>query len=562
MDAFNDPLVEEVVVMSSAQVGKTEILNNVTAYFVDQDPSPILIVQPTLEMGEAWSKDRLAPMLRDTPCLRGKVKDPRARDSGNTLLHKTFPGGHITIAGSNSAASLASRPIRVVLQDEVDRYPVSAGTEGDPCSLADKRTANFWNRKKGKFSTPTIKNASRIESAYEMSDKRRFTVPCPHCGEFQFLFWGEEEKPGGVKWPRDNPGAAEYECLHCKGRWNDGVRWRQIRFGRWEATATFNGTAGFHLNAIYSPWTKLSELAKQFLESKSPERLMTFVNTALGQTWEERHDIKIDSHELHNRCETYESDVPGEVVIITAGVDVQADRLVVEITGWGRDEESWSLAHHVIPGDTIGTEVWRELDKLLLETFPHPGGAPMHIRAVCIDTGWKDATVLRFTRDRYNRRIFAIKGRSGDHPIWARKPSKKNQTPFWMVGVDPAKDAIYDRLRIAEPGAGYCHFPMGYELDFFEELTSEKKITQYHHGFPKRVWKKQDGARNEALDCRVYAYAALYSLYAAGLRLNPEADRIAALVAQRSKQPRPADSTSQPQQQIQPRRRLWGRMAV
>lgn len=335
MDAFTDPLVEEVVVMSSAQVGKTEILNNVVAFFIDQDPSPMLIVQPTLEMGEAWSKDRLAPMIRDTPCLRGQIQNPRARDSGNTLLHKTFPGGHLTIAGSNSPASLASRPIRVVLQDEVDRYPASAGAEGDPCSLADKRTANFWNRKKGKFSTPTVRGVSRIELAYEGSDKRRYSMPCPLCGEFQFLSWSQ------VKWDDEAIDEASYECLFCRKRWSDAQRWRAVRFGRWKATAPFSGVAGFHLSAVYSPWTRLSDLAKQWTEAqRSPELLKTFINTALGETWEEKSEKAPDAHVLMERCEDFGSEVPDGVAIITAGVDVQADRIVVEVIGWGRDEES------------------------------------------------------------------------------------------------------------------------------------------------------------------------------------------------------------------------------
>lgn len=528
MDAFTDPSVEEVVAMTSAQVGKTEILNNVSAYFIDQDPSPMLVVQPTLEMGEAWSKDRLAPMLRDTPCLRGKVKDPRSRDSGNTLLHKIFPGGHLTIAGSNSAASLASRPIRVVLQDEVDRYPASAGTEGDPCSLADKRTANFWNRKKGKFSTPTVKGASRIEMAYEASDQRRYAVPCPKCAEAQFLVWQQ------VKWEDGAEDEATYECLFCKERWNDGERWRALRFGHWQATAPFNGVAGFHLSAVYSPWTRLGELVKQWNRAQgSPELLKAFINTALGETWEERHDAKIDAHVLMERCEDFGSELPEDVAIITAGVDVQADRLVAEIVGWGRDEESWSLGTHVIPGDTARTEVWRDLDDLLTAEYTHPCGVAMKIRATCIDSGYKDAMVLRFTRDKYGRRVFATKGRAGDLPIWPRKPSRKNQTPFFIVGVDACKDSVYDRLKIAEEGPGYCHFPIGRELAWFEELVAERKITTYRHGFAKREWRKDPGQRNEALDCRGEAYAALHSLYYSGIKLNPEVDRLKGLLAER-----------------------------
>jgi phage terminase large subunit GpA-like protein len=522
MDAFSDSSVEEVVVMSSAQVGKTEILLNVCAFFIDQDPAPQLLVQPTLEMGEAFSKDRLAPMLRDTPCLQGKVKDPRSRDSGNTLLHKNFPGGHLTIAGSNSPASLASRPIRVVLQDEVDRYPASAGAEGDPCSLADARSKNFWNRKKGKFSTPTVRGSSRIELAYEASDKRRYFVCCHECGAAQVLTWNQ------VKWDED-PASPWYECQACAARWSDADRFKAIRKGEWRATAQFNGVAGFHLSALYSPWTPLRELVRDWIRAqKSPELLKTFINTALGETWEERGDVTVDAHALMERCEEFEDELPAQVAVITAGVDVQADRLEVEIVGWGADEESWSLGYHVLSGDTARPEVWEDLESLLVSEYTHPKGITLKPRAVCVDSGYRDSMVLRFTRDKYSRRVFAVKGRT-DGSIWPRKPSRKNQTPFFNVGTSAAKDAISGFIRLSDPGPGCMHFPVGRDLEYFEQLTAERKVTKYVHGFAKREWRKQDGQRNEALDCRVYAYAALHALYSLGFKLNAEAERVSAL---------------------------------
>ncbi len=253
---MGDATIETVVVMSSAQIGKTEIINNVVGYHIHLDPSPILLLQPTLEMAEAWSKDRFAPMLRDTEALRGLVKDPRARDSGNTLLHKRFPGGHITMAGANSPSSLASRPIRLVLCDEVDRYPASAGTEGDPVSLAKKRSTTFWNRKLLLTSTPTIKGASRIEAAFEQSDQRRFHVPCLHCGEYQALTWHQ------VKWESDSERhrveTAHYECGQCGAALYDSDKPEMLSAGIWIATAPFTGTAGFHISELYSPWVTLA----------------------------------------------------------------------------------------------------------------------------------------------------------------------------------------------------------------------------------------------------------------------------------------------------------------
>jgi phage terminase large subunit GpA-like protein len=247
MDAMSDPAVDTVVFMSGAQIGKTELLLNGLGFYISHDPSPILVLQPTLEMAQAFSKDRLATMLRDTPCLKSKVRDPRSRDSGNTTLHKSFPGGHVTIAGSNSPSSLASRPIRIIFCDEIDRYPASAGSEGDPVSLARKRSATFHNRKCVLTSTPTIRGASRIETAYEQSDQRRYFVPCPDCGAQDSLKWAN------VCWPENRPREAVYVCQHCGSAWDDVARRRALQKGQWLATAPFNGVAGFHLSGHYSP---------------------------------------------------------------------------------------------------------------------------------------------------------------------------------------------------------------------------------------------------------------------------------------------------------------------
>src|SRR5882672_4269896 len=230
MDAVADPAIREIWVMKAAQIGWTEILNNVIGFHIDQDPAPILLVQPNLEMAEAWSKDRLAPMIRDTPALRGKIADPRARDTGNTLLHKTFAGGHLTIAGANSPAGLASRPIRIVLFDEVDKFPSSAGAEGDPISLGKKRSTTFWNRKMLAGSTPTIKGSSRVEEGFEASDQRYYFVPCPHCQEFQRLTWPQ------VRWPEGRPEAAVYVCQHCGAEISEAQKPAMILAGEWRAS--------------------------------------------------------------------------------------------------------------------------------------------------------------------------------------------------------------------------------------------------------------------------------------------------------------------------------------
>lgn len=504
MDALSDPSIETVVVMSSAQVGKTEILNNAIGYFISQDPSPMLVVQPTLDMAQTWSKDRLAPMLRDTPILGGLVKDPRARDSGNTTLHKIFPGGHVTACGANSPSSLASRPVRNVFFDEVDRFPVSAGSEGDPVGLGKKRASTFWNRKILLVSTPTNKGASRIETAFEESDQRRYHVNCPDCGHSQVLRWSN------VKWEEGKPETAKYACDDCGSLWDDAQRARVIKHGKWLAEKPTKKIAGFHLSALYSPWTPLEDGVRDFLEAKKqPATLKVWVNTYLGETWEESGE-QIDDYDLSNRAEDWDA-VPEDVVLLTAGIDVQDDRLEAEIVGWGRDEESWSIAYKTIHGDPSAPTVWRDLDEFLNQSFEHELGDDMIVRAACIDSGGHHTqAVYKYVAPREGKRIFAIKGVGGEGRPIVGKPSKNNigKIKLFPVGVDTAKLLLFSRFKIAEPGPGYCHFPVGREDEYFKQLTAEKIATRYHKGFAKREFVKTR-TRNEALDVRVYAMAAL-----------------------------------------------------
>jgi phage terminase large subunit GpA-like protein len=505
MDALSDPLIETVVMMSSAQVGKTEILNNAIGFFISQDPSPMLVVQPTLDMAQTWSKDRLAPMLRDTPILAGLVKDPRSRDSGNTTLHKVFAGGHVTACGANSPSSLASRPVRVVFCDEVDRYPVSAGSEGDPVSLARKRATTFWNRKIFLCSTPTNKGASRIEASYEESDQRKFHICCPDCKHEQTLKWSQ------VKWDSDKPETAKYVCEECGSLWDDNQRAKAIKKGRWLASKPTGKIAGFHLSALYSPWSPLEDGVRDFLEAKKqPATLRVWVNTYLGESWEEDGD-GVDDYSLSERAEDWGDIVPADGLILTAGVDVQDDRLEAEIVAWGKDEESWSIAYKTIYGDPSGPLVWRDLDEFLYGVYEHEYGEEMAVRATCIDSGGHHTqAVYKYVSTREARRIFAIKGVGGEGKPMVGKPSKNNigKIKLFPVGVDTIKYELFSRLKITEHGAGYCHFPQGRDPEYYKQLTAEKIATRYHKGFARREFVKTR-TRNEALDVRVYAKAAL-----------------------------------------------------
>jgi phage terminase large subunit GpA-like protein len=515
MDACSDPEIKQVVVMAGAQLGKSEALLNIIGYHIEHDPSPILLMQPTVEMAQSFSKDRITSgLLNTTPSIKGKVKDPRARDSGNTTLHKTFPGGAISLVGANSPAGLASRPIRVVLCDEVDRYPLSAGEEGDPVALATKRAMTFWNRKIVLVSTPTEKGASRIEAAYEESDKRRFYVPCPHCDEMQTLKWS------GVQWSEKDPSTAMYYCEECGAGWTDAQRQKAISLGEWRASLPFKGVAGFHISALYSPWVSLPDAADEFLKSKrDPMRLKTWVNTFLGETWEDQGE-QVDEHDLINRSEDWGEELPDDVLLLTAGVDVQDDRLELEIVGWGRGEESWSIEYKTLYGDPSTAELWIRLDSILQQRFKHPTHGDMILRAACVDSGGHyTQQVYNYCRSRSGRRVFAIKGIGGEGKPVVGRPSKNNigKINLFPVGVDTTKELVYSRLKIADEGEGYCHFPTGRSEEYFRMLTAEKKVTRYFKGRPRREWVKIR-TRNEALDCRVYATAAL-----ALLNLNLEA---------------------------------------
>ncbi len=535
MDAVSDPEAHTVVVMSAAQIGKTEIVNNIVGFHIDQDPAPILVLQPTLEMAQAWSKDRLAPMLRDSPALKDKVNDPRTRDSGNTLRHKVFDGGHITIVGANSTEGLASRPIRIVLADEVDRYPVSAGTEGDPVLLARKRATTFWNRKLILTSTPTIKGESRIEAAYQESDQRKFYVPCPDCGEFQILKWAH------VRWDKDKPETAHYTCEECGTLWDDAQRWAAVRDGEWRAGRDFNGTAGFWINELYSSWVKLAETAQAFLEAKrSPgqELMQVFVNTSLAETWEEKGET-VAPTAIDARRASYGPDgLPEGVEFLTAGVDTQGDRLEIEVVGWNRDERSWGVLYRVIPGDPAQDQVWAELDRFLSSAF-QAGSRKLHIQAVAIDSGGHHAeAVHRFCATRVNRRIWSIKGMAGEgKPVWPLRWSKTaSNDRVFLIGVDTAKDAVTSRWLIEDGEPGACAIPadpsFGYDAEWVRQMTSEQRMTRFREGRPYKVWVLPKGRRNEAFDCRVYALAAMRSIYR-GMSAQSEDRQVAAPVRRR-----------------------------
>lgn len=549
MDAVCDPLIHTVVVMSSAQVGKTEIVNNIVGYYIHQDPSPILVLRPTLEMTQAWSKDRLAPMLRDTPVLRNKVKNPRARDSGNTLQHKTFPGGHITMCGANSPASLASRPIRIVLCDEVDRYPVSAGSEGHPVNLARKRSATFWNRKLLLSSTPTTAGASRIEAAFQESDQRRFYVPCPDCNAMEPLQWSQ------IEFTDRDPLTTCWTCEHCGGIATEADKARMLRGGEWRAGSVFNGVAGFHITELASPWRKWSEVVEDFLQAKaaqergSIELMQVWVNTSLGEIWTVEGET-VDENLLYRRREHYESPAPHGVQIITAFADLQADRIECEVCGCGYGDESWSLDFWRLYGDPTKPQLWEVFAGKLKTRYAIPDGTLLDIRIAGVDSGYLPDEVYWFSHRMGVRFVIPTKGRvERNHPVatFPRKMDPKRKAYLTMLSTDTAKEIIYRRYLISEPGPGHCHFPVrdAYNQDYFEQATAEKKILRYSRGVAYYEWNAEK-RRNEALDCKVGNLAMIRVLQQhGGVVLHPlpgETDDDGETVDQAAPPPRPPPS--------------------
>lgn len=527
MDAITDPEVEMVVLMMASQTSKTEIMNNAVGYYIHQDPAPIMMVQPTKDMGESWSKDRLVPMIRDTPVLNQLIKIDSKRDGENKIMQKKFPGGHLTISGANSPSSLASRPIRILFMDEIDRYPRSAKKEGNPVKLATKRTQTFWNRKIIMSSSPTIKGESRIEENYEKSDKRRLWVTCPHCGEMQILVFEN------IRWPDGEPENAYYVCGLNGCIISEGDKHYMLAHHEWRAEAPFKGIAGFHLPSFYSPYVSFPEFAKKAAESKKdPEDLKVFINTELAETYEENLDGEgVEADALHNRVEDYEG-APEGVLVITMSVDVQDDRIEYEILGWGIDDESWSIRYDVIHGDPGTPEVWQDLDDIIESKWPHARGLKMPISCICIDAGGHHAeSVYSFCKkkQRGGRRVYPVRGYSQSWRPVIGKPSKNNshKVKMFFVGTDTAKDTIFSRLKLEQPGGGYCHFPAHYPDEYFTGLTSEKLVKRYSKGrSTKQYIKKSSSARNEPLDLRVYNLAALKILNPVFEKLKLRLDKL------------------------------------
>lgn len=534
MEAITDPKLYKIVMVAASQVGKSEFILNTIGYIIDQDPGSILFVQPTLDDAKKFSRLRVAPMIRDSKRLRAKVSDVKSKDSGNTILQKTFPGGMLTITGSNSASALASTPARYIFGDERDRWATSAGTEGDPWALAEARQATFYNRKAIEVSTPTIKGASNIENSYYQGTQERWCHQCPECGEYgeiifdRIHFHNTVTKVRGKKTYKIN-GPITWACPHCGCLNTEEVMRRQP--AKWIADnpdAYATGVRSFWLNAFSSPWTPWEKIVLKFLQAKDDaQKLKVVYNTLLGELWEDRGDLA-DEDTMLARREDYGTNADGSpvelpegVLVLTCGVDTQDNRLEYEVVGHGHYGETWGIKKGYIMGKPDTEEVWQRLDDVIDHVYRFKdNGRGLRISITCVDSGGHyTQEVYEQCRKRKNKRVFAIKGKGGDGIPFVSPPSKvpirdNKKITCWLytLGVDAGKAAIMAALKVQEAGPKYCHFPRGesygYDSNYFNGLLSEKlELTQTRRG-NKWAWVKIPGHnRNEALDCRDYAMA-------------------------------------------------------
>lgn len=535
MDAFTQPGIHRVVVKSSSQIGKSDIMNNVIGRFAHLDPCAIMMIQPTIDMAQDYSKTRIAPMIRDTKVLTQifyNTKSPnnvaKTRDGNNTILSKLFPGGRLIMCGANSPAGLASRPVRVLLADEVDRFPDSAGTEGDPVDLAAKRMTTFWNRVMGLFSTPTNEGSSRIDIEYIAGTQEEWQHQCPNCGEFHTLRYVDMESDKVEH--KDKKGnkivivhGVQWRCPDCGMSFDEMTMKRQKqKYTPMNATALKNGVRSFFVNAFTSPWLTWNEIMKEWYEAKGdPTREKVVMNTRFGESYAQQGAFT-DETEFLRRREAYGAVLPDGVLALTAAVDTQDNRLEYEVVGWGLGEESWGIEKGVILGYPGKDETWAELDNVLDRVYYFKNGNGLKILRTFIDSGGHNSTkVYQYCEQNFSKQRFAIKGYAGMPGIplnYKIGRAKNSPIPLVMLGVDEGKQEVMNRLAIKLPGARYCHFPLdessprGYDELYFKGIIAEHKVLVKRNGVIREIWEPISGVRNEPLDLRVYNLACMLSL--------------------------------------------------
>lgn len=502
MDCVTDHGVREIVFMKSSQVGGSELAVNIIGYYIHIDPTQIAYVAEKEDKAKAWTVESFDTTVRKTEVLKRLI---RTASEDNNQNAKRFPGGMLAILWATSPAELSSRPVQVLIFDECDAYKPT--NEGDVIKLGEARTKTYSGYEKIiKISSPRLADTSEIEKSYLKGDRREFYVPCPSCDEFQTLKWAN------VKWDDGDPGSAFMVCTGCGVVIEDDDKQDMLLKGVWRSGAEFNGTASFKINQLYSPFVPWSRMVIDFLEAKKfKSTLQVWTNTALGESW--KPEERIDYADIELNREDYSAQVPSGVLVLTAGVDVQGDRLECEIVGWGRDHESWSIDYRVFNGDPAGVDVWEELADYLTGVFDGET-ANFRVQCACIDSGYHTNQVYRFCKANSGRRWFAIKGMGEPGKPMINKPTWAGKNPkvrLYSIGTNAAKDEVFSFLQVLEPGPGYCHFPAtpNYDDAYLKQLCSEKKVSRFRMGREYHVYEKVSAnIRNEALDLRVYNTAA------------------------------------------------------
>lgn len=501
MDTFNDPDIEEIIFVKPTQVGGTESLNNIIGYIICQDPSPALVVYPTLDLAEFTSKNRIQPMIKLCPSLK-----ERYLEKDSKILELQFYGMYIVLSGANSPASLASRPIRFLLMDEVDKFPTNSGKEAEPRGLARERTKTFAHNKKiFQTSTPTFKRGPIWKEWENADEQRRFYVPCPHCGFYQTFKFKQIKWPETAKTPESAQNTAYYECEQCQGIIGDGHKPAMIRAGHWE-TETKKGSrkVAFHLNAIYSPWVRFGDVAYEFLRSKGyPELLQNFINSWLAEPWEQT-EIKMNSDKVMDRqCQYEEGVVPNGALIITSGVDVQKDHFYYTIRAWGASLTSWNIAHGVL-------DTWDQVEHVMNLPWQDKAGKTYQVNLCAIDSGDRTDEVYEFCA--YNQ-DWAVPIKGSSNPLFSRYKisnidrtgSKAHGLRLYIVDGNQYKDMIAGRLNRSN-GPGSWMVYAGCDRDYAEQICAEEKVIEKRGGRDIEIWRpKATHAANHYLDCEVYA---------------------------------------------------------
>ena len=531
MNAFTEPGIHRVVVKSSSQIGKSDMMNNVIGRFAHLDPCAIMMIQPTIDMAQDYSKTRIAPMIRDTKVLNNLFYDVKSRDANNTILSKVFPGGRLIMCGANSPAGLASRPIRILLADEVDRFPDSAGTEGDPVDLAAKRMTTFWNSCMGLFSTPTNEGSSRIDEEYLAGTQEEWQYKCPNCGEYHLLRhidmtvdYKEIKTPSGKKTVIVND--VKWRCPHCGFSFSEKeMKQTPQKYISRNADALKNGIRSFFVNGFTSPWMTWSKIMREWLEAKGdPEREKVIMNTVFGESYKQKGAFE-DEQIFLRRRESYGAELPNGVLLLTAAIDTQDNRLEYEVVGWGKEEECWGIRKGIVLGAPNQARTWKEIDNILDKTYHFADGKGLKVVRTFIDSGGHyTSDVYNYCQKNFHKQRFAIKGRGGPGIPLIYKIAKANnaKAPLILLGVDDGKQQIMDRLSIDSPGPLYFHFPQdegikelsnrGYDDLYFKGIISEHKKVYKRNGVLREVWETTKNVRNEPLDLRNYNLACMKSL--------------------------------------------------